>query len=119
MPRQVITRKASAKSQRPARKVALTQRGRKSLIDSARSFQPVRRGTKTWAQQLEESKPAEFAELAAMARDFNTGGEWRDHFITVGNFHRFAVKYFRENYGIELCKRKAFADWLDTIGGGA
>lgn len=98
----------------PARKVALTRRGRRSLSDAARSFVPLRRGTKTWADHLQARDATGYAELVAMARDFNTGGEWRDHFITVGNFHRFVVAEFGP-----VCKHKAFSDWLQTIGGDA
>ena len=100
-------------NRKPKRKVALTQRGQQSLLAHAKTFQPVFRGTKTWADALAQKEPKRFAELVAIAQDFNEGGEMRDRFITASNFHRF----FTEQFG-NVCKFQAFKRWLDAIGTG-
>ena len=79
----------------------------------AKTFQPVFRGTKTWADSLQQRDPKRFAELVTIAHDFNAGGDMRDRFITASNFHRF----FTEQFG-NVCKFQAFKRWLDTIGTG-
>lgn len=100
-------------NRKPKRKVALTKRGQQSLLAHAKTFQPVFRGTKTWADALAKKEPKRFAELVAIAQDFNAGGEMRDRFITASNFHRF----FTEQFG-RVCQFCAFKRWLDAIGTG-
>jgi hypothetical protein len=100
-------------SKKPRRKVALTKRGEQSLLAHAKTFQPVFRGTKTWSDTLEQRAPKRFAELVAIAHDFNAGGEMRDRFITASSFHRFFVEQFGN-----VCRFQAFKRWLDAIGTG-
>lgn len=66
-------------------------------------------GPRTWFAAMTERHPTTAKELKQLAADWNAGGETRDLFPTLADFHRFVLA------NVTRIGRNQFAIWVASL----